>query len=124
MDALYRRMPVDRLRVPAADFAAVLNATAARFAADRSDRFAAGALACAQWIAGITDAHPIRDGREPCTMQGMESCQMMADAVVYGMPHAPTGIDQRWALGVAGMVSWARGAARRPPVNVNPRRVA
>ncbi|MFE0532028.1 hypothetical protein ACFW0V_30945 [Micromonospora parva] len=124
MDALYRRMPVDRLRVPAADFAAVLNAAAARFAADRSDRFAAGVLACAQWIAGITEDHPIRDGREPCTVEGMESCQMMADAVVYEMPHAPSGIDRRWALGVAGMVSWARGAARRPPVSIDSHRAA
>lgn len=118
MDALYRQIPADRLRVPTGDFAAVLNAVAARWQADKSDRFAAGALACGQWIAGITDAHPLRDEQSPCTVEDMASCQMSADAVVYGMPWATAGIDHRWALGVAGMVSWARGAARRPPVDV------
>lgn len=118
MDALYRRMPADRLKVSTGDFAAVLNAVAARWQADKADRFAAGALACGQWIAGITNAHPLRDEQSPCTVDDMASCQMSADAVVYEMPWAPSGIDQRWARGVAGMVAWARGAARRPPVDL------
>lgn len=115
--ALYRQMPTDgRLRVPSGDFAAVLNAVAARWQQDQNDRYAAGALHCAQWIADITPGHPLYDRDEPCTPAAMESCQMAADAVVYGMAWAPGGIDPRWAAGVAAMVSWARGAARRPPV--------
>lgn len=46
----------------------------------------------------------------------MQSCQMAADAVVYGMGWAPPNVDKRWALGVASMVGWARGASRQTPV--------
>lgn len=115
---LYRRMPADLLAVPAADFAAALNAVGARWAADPTDRYAAGALACGQWIAGLTDYHPLRDARRPCSVEAMTACQLAADAVLYGWAWAPRGVDIRWALGVAAMVSWARGASRRPPVEL------
>lgn len=116
----YWVLPTDRLRVPAQIFAAVLAAVAARYAARPDDRYAAGALHTAQWIAGLTDRHPLRDVVEPCTTEGMASCQIAADAIAYRLPHAQRGIHQDWALGVAGMVAWARGASRRPPVPVPP----
>jgi hypothetical protein len=117
MDALHWRMPTERLRVPAVEFAAVLNAVAARWHGDRGDRFAAGALACGQWIAGMTDAHPLRDEWVPCTVEAMQSCHWDAESVVAGKPWREPGIDERWALGVATMLAWARGAPRRLPID-------
>src|SRR5690349_7265513 len=96
MDALYRRMPTDRLGVSAADFTAWCTAVAAGWQADKSAGSAAAALGCGSWIAGITDPHPLRDVQEPGTWQEMQPGQRAADAVVYGMSWAPPNVDKRW----------------------------
>lgn len=124
MDEVYLRIPRGRLQVPAKQFAASLSALAQRLRVDPRDRYAAGALACGQWIADLTARHPVTGVSEPCTVERLASCQMAAAAVVYGWAWAPSGVDSTWATGVLAMASWARGAARRPPIAESARRAA
>jgi hypothetical protein len=116
MEAQFRELPAAPARDPA-DFAAVLLAAAVRWQADRADRYAAGALACGQWIAGLRTTHPLTNAPAECTPAALVACQIAADSIVYGLAGAPNGVDHRWAMGVAAMASWTRGAARRPPVD-------
>lgn len=116
------RVPLDRLGVPLAEFAAVLNAAGHQWHAGRGNRYLAAVRATLEWVAGVHDRHPLTGRAQPGVPAAMFELQMQADAIVYGWPDALPGIHREWALGVADAVTWARGVRARPPVGLPPSR--
>jgi hypothetical protein len=117
MDPTYRHLPAELLAVSSGEFMLMMLALDAHRRSRPRDRYVAGALAAGQWIAGLTNSHPLRDAGPPCDEAELARCQMDADAVVYRWPGA-LDIHRSWALGVAAMVGWARGAARSHPLEL------
>ena len=111
------KVPLDRLGVPLAEFAAVLNAAGHQWLIDQHDRYLGAVRTTLEWVAGIHDRHPLTGENQPGEPSAMVELQMQADGIVYGWPEALPGIHREWALGVAVAVAWARGVHVRPPVN-------
>ena len=110
------RVPLDRLGVPLAEFAAVLNAAGHLWHADQKDRYLGAVRTTLEWVAGIHDQHPLTGVHQPGDAEARFALQMQADAIVYGWPDALAGVHPEWAVGVAAAIAWARGVQSRRPL--------